>query len=295
MKVFDAAQVFKVIVEQGSMIKAAKHLKLSPSLVSKRLYFLENQLGIQLLRRTTRHIELTEAGEIFFERIADIIENWDASLEEINSLTGNPKGTIRISSPQPLSSRLFIPIFRGFQESYPGIRLELINTKYEHLPLMAADITICRKLDELNSFSYIALPLFTYTNALYASPAYLANNFEPKTIADLANHQCLCYGTGKTEYTWKFRNSKEVTIRPYLTSDSTENIISSAVNGLGVAYIPRKLINQELEHKQLINILPNSRSRNFETYLYYQKLKFTPQKIRLFIDYLKKYFDTTAQ
>lgn len=134
MKIFDSALIFKAIVEHGSMIKAAEALGQNPSVISKKLMYLERELGLQLLKRTTRHIELTETGEVFYERIRNISQSWDASIEEVTSLNTHPKGTLRISSPQPLSSRLIVPTLSDFQTRYPGIKLELINTNYEELP-----------------------------------------------------------------------------------------------------------------------------------------------------------------
>ncbi|GAA6152168.1 LysR family transcriptional regulator [Pseudoteredinibacter isoporae] len=290
MKVFDSALIFKAIVEHGSMIKAAEALSLNPSVISKKLMHLESELGVQLLKRTTRHIELTETGEVFYERIRNISQHWDASIEEVTSLNTHPKGTIRISSPQPLSSRLIVPTLKAFQQQYPGITLELMNTSYEQLPNLSADITICRKLDELNASSFVGVPLFKYQNSLFASPGYLDRHAEIKHISDVQKHRCLVYGVGKPNYSWTFSNYNEITIEPYICSDNTEIIISSASSGLGLAYIPEAIISSELSSGALINVLPDHKSKPFETYLYYQKMSYTPQKIRLLIDYLKGCF-----
>lgn len=287
---FECALVFKAIVEHGSMIKAAEAQSLNPSVVSKKLMFLERKLGLQLLKRTTRHIELTEMGEVFYERIANISQNWEASIGEVTSLNTHPKGTIRISSPQPLCSRLIVPMLYKFQKQYPDIRLELIHTNYEELPNLGADITICRGLEEFNSSSFVGIRLFKYQNSLFASPDYLNSHPKIEIVSDLQQHQTIVYGVGKPHYDWKFSDEQEVRINPYIISDSTEIVIASAVNGLGVAYIPKSIIGDELNHNLLVNILPDHASRPFETYLYYQKMNFTPQKIRLLIDYIKEYF-----
>ena len=290
MKIFDTAIIFKTIVDQGSMVAAANVLCVTPSVISKKLGYLEEQLGLQLLKRTTRHVELTEAGEIFYERILRISSAWDASLEEVISLHSNPKGTLLISSPQPLCSRLIVPILNNFQAQYPDIKLELLSTKYEQLPHSSADITICRKLDEFNSTSYVGISLFTYHNLLFASQNYLDKNPDIIQVENLKKQQCITYGVGKSTYEWEFDKYPLVSISPYITTDSTEIIISSAVNGLGVAYIPQEIIQSELAYDQLSRVLPNVRSKPFETYLYYQNVKFLPQKQRLFIDFIKSYY-----
>ncbi len=289
MKVFETAVIFKTIVDKGSMVGAASALCVTPSVITKKLSHLEKQLGLQLLKRTTRHIELTEAGEVFYERISKISGDWNDSIEEVVSLHSKPKGTLKISSPQPLFSRLVVPILQNFQAQYPDIKLEILNTKYEQLPHPFADITICRKLDEFNSTSYVGISLFTYQNLLFASHNYLGRKPKITQVEDLKKHQCITYGVGKSTYQWEFDNLPLVSIKPYMTADSTEIIISSAVNGLGIAYIPQEIIQTELAYDQLTSVLPDVRSKPFETYLYYQNIKFLPQKKRLFIDFIKNY------
>ncbi len=290
MKTFDAAMIFKAIVEQGSMAGAAKRLCVTPSVISKKLNYLEEGLDLQLLRRTTRHIELTEAGEVFYERITDISESWNNAIEEVVSLHSNPKGTLQISSPQPLCSRLLVPILQEFQAQYPDIKLELVHISYDKIPHPNADITICRKLDGFNSANYVGIPLFTYYNSLFASKKYLDKSPKITQVQDLKKHQCITYGVGKPDYQWEFAKEPSVSIIPYMTSDNTENIIASAVSSLGIAYIPQEILQTELTYEQLTSILPEVKSKPFETYLYYQNMKYLPQKKRLFIDFLKNYF-----
>jgi LysR family transcriptional regulator for bpeEF and oprC len=290
MKIFDNAIVFKTIVDQGSMAGAANALCVTPPVVSKKLSYLEKQLGLQLLKRTTRNVELTEAGIVFYEQISKISIAWNASLDEVISLNSNPKGTLTISSPQPLCSRLIVPILNNFQALYPDIKLELINSKYEKLPHPSADITICRKLDDFNSINYIGIPLFTYNNLLFASPKYLEKKPDISNTTDLQHHQCLAYGTGKPNYEWNFDNFPAVKLTPYITSDSTEIIIASAINGLGIAYLPQEIIQAELAYNQLTRVLPKVKSKPFYTYLYFQKIQYLPRKKRLFIDFIKNYY-----
>jgi len=290
MNTFDAALVFKTIIQQGSMVKAAEALHIHPSVISKKLVYLENQLGLQLLKRTTRNIELTEAGHIFYERITALSNNWDASIEEVKDLNDHPKGTLRICSPQPLSSRFIAPILQDFQQQYPDIKFELIHASYEQLPHNNADITICRKLENFNSSNFVGVPLHTYQNGLYASPAYLRNRPKIESHQDLEKQNCIVYKSGKDKYIWQFDNQKKIEIQPSLIADNTEVIISSAVNHLGIAYIPAVILPLELQQKTLVPVLPNYQSKIFETYIYYQKMEFIPLKMRVFIDYLKKSF-----
>jgi len=293
---FDSALIFKTIADHGSMVKAAEKLSLSPSVVSKKLLFLETELGLQLLRRTTRHIELTEAGRVFYDRITNISQRWDDSIEEITDLNRNPQGTIQISCPQPLCSRMVVPILKKFQTLYPDIRFELLHATLDQLPHPSADITISRKLEALNSANFVSVPLCVYENALFASPSYVEAHAQLEVLDDLHKHQCLTYGVGKLKCEWFFNDGHVIEFAPYLASDNTEIIVSSAVNGLGIAYIPEVILQKELAEKVLIPVLPMLKSRLFETHLYYQKMTYMPQKMRLLIDYLKaEFLDVTLK
>jgi DNA-binding transcriptional LysR family regulator len=287
MKTYNAAQVFKTIIDQGSMIKAAEFLSISPSVVSKKLAFLEGELGAQLLKRTTRKLELTEAGSVFYERICDISNCWISALEEVAHLNSQPTGTLRICAPQPLSSRLLVPALQGFQRLYPKIKLEVVHKVYEELPDMQADLTICRKLLSFNSSNVVGLPLFNYQNGLFAAPSYLQRYSEIQMLNELSDHQCINYGVAKQKHSWVFTNGSRIVIEPTVVSDNTEIIISSAVNGFGICYIPAVIIENELKENSLVAVLPELQSSVFETYLYYQKLNVVPKKLRLMIDFLK--------
>lgn len=287
MNTFDAAKIFKVIVEQGSMVGAANMLQLSPSVVSKKLQQLESTIEQQLLKRTTRNIELTEAGQLFYERITALSDQWDSLITEVTDINAAPNGVLKICSPQPLSSRFITPIIHQFQEQHPNIRFEFIHIPYEQLPYVNADITICRKLAAFNSASFIGVPLMSYQNALYAAPDYLRSHPAISNIEDIKQHRLICYSANKSKYVWEFNNGKTLEIEPYIASNNTEVIIASAVNKLGIAYIPQLIIQPELRSNQLVSILPEYQSQLFETYLYYQKSAFVPAKVRVFIDYLR--------
>jgi DNA-binding transcriptional LysR family regulator len=287
MKTYNAAQVFKTIIDQGSMIKAAECLSISPSVVSKKLAFLEDELGAQLLKRTTRKLELTEAGGVFYERICDISKHWSSALEEVTHLNSQPTGILRVCAPQPLASRLLVPVLQEFQRLYPKIKLEVVHKVYEELPDMQADLTICRKLLSFNSSNVVGLPLFNYQNGLFAAPTYLQRHSEIQMLNELSDHQCINYGVAKQKHSWVFSNGSRIVIEPTVVSDNTEIIISSAVNGFGICYIPAVIIENELKANSLVSVLPELQSSVFETYLYYQKLNVVPKKLRLLIDFLK--------
>ncbi len=292
MDAFNRALLFKQVVEQGSLAAAARAMSISPSVVSKRLAELEQQLGVQLLRRTTRRIALTEAGDRFYQQIRPLSSQWQTLLDETSNLGKTPKGKLSIAAPQPLLSRMLLPQVIQFKNRHSGIDVLLQATAYEQLPLFNADISICRKLETFDSSTTVGVPLCDYRNRLFASPAYLAKHGIPEAIETLSQHQCLAYGT-QQDMNWTFEHNKSVTITNALPSDNTEVLINAAVLGQGIVYIPALLITAELSRGELASILPDHQSKIFQAWAYYQKMDYIPQKLRIFVDYLKRSYSST--
>ena len=192
---FDDALLFKTIVDQGSLAKAGDQLGINASAVSKRLARLEQQLGNQLIRRTTRRLELTESGHYFYQQLLPLQHQWQNAWEETASLGNEPRGILCIATPQPVASRFLMPRLRRFHEHYPHIQLELTHEHYEQLPAATADLSICREIDGYNASSMVASLLCEYHNQLFASPKYLAQHSTPLQLTDLTNHDGLTYST----------------------------------------------------------------------------------------------------
>ena len=289
MQVFDQALIFKRVVELGSMAAVARELSLSPSVVSKRIAQLEQQLAVQLLRRTTRRISLTEAGELFYKQLGQVSGQWQSLLDETASLGQQAKGRLLIAAPQPVLSRVLLPLVAQFQLAYPLVEVALQNVLYHQMPLAAADITIGRRLENLDSGAMVGTRLCNYQNALFAAPNYLKDKGMPTKMADLTSHACLSYGIGQHSAQWHFEKGS-VTVSGPICSDNTEVIINAAVLAQGIAYVPKMIIKQELEREQLVAVLENLKSNDFEMWGYYQKMDYVPLKLRVFIDFIKQYF-----
>ena len=289
MQVFDQALLFKRVVELGSMAAVARELSLSPSVVSKRIAQLEQQMGVQLLRRTTRRISLTQAGDVFYQQLGPLSGQWRSLLDETASLGKEAKGRLLIAAPQPVLSRVLMPLVAKFRLAYPLIDVALQNVFYHQIPLAAADITIGRKLEKFDGASIVGTRLCTYQNGLFASPDYLSSKGAPETFEELKAHDCLPYGIHKQEFEWQFKQGTVAVSGP-ICSDNTEVIINAAVLGQGIAYIPEMIIGQELSRCELTPVLEELQSEHLEMWGYYQKMDYVPLKLRVFIDFIKSHF-----
>ncbi|WP_438464425.1 LysR family transcriptional regulator [Marinomonas sp. PE14-40] len=295
MNRFEQASLFLLVVEQGSLAGAARLKNISPSVVSKRLAELESALGVQLLRRTTRRMTLTEAGESFYKQMRHLDGQWQSLLDETASLGQEAKGILRLAAPQPVLTRVLLDVVTAFRQAHPQIEVVLQTAEYTQLPLAEADISLCRMLEKLDTATTVGVPICHYRNALFASPIYLANTQiqELNTLDDLKCQECLPYGLTSPN-TWSFINNegaeKSLMVNSKLLTNNTEVIIQAAIAAQGVAYIPGMIITQELAENKLQPILTHLASRDFQLWAYYQKLDYVPLKVRLFLDFIKDYF-----
>lgn len=279
---FENALLFKCIVEEGSLTKAATKFQLNASAVSKRLNKLESSLGTQLIKRTTRQLLLTEAGECFYEKVVRLQHDWQTAIDETSYYGNNIQGTLIIAAPQPLASRFLMPVIAQFSQQYPAIKINIHHQQIEHLPCLSADISISRELDHYDSQSMRVRPFFRYHNSLFASPAYLEKHDKLEQLEDLPAHRCICYPNTST---WHFAQHS-IELENSFTMNNAEIMISAAAQGLGIAYLPAVIIRKELQSGALVPVLDSYQSKPFNTCIYYMQADFMPQKIRAFIDFL---------
>jgi DNA-binding transcriptional LysR family regulator len=213
---------------------------------------------------------------------------WQSLLDETASLGQEIKGVLTIAAPQPVLTRVLLAALTEFQQYHPKLKLVLQATEYTDMPSSQADLSFCRQLEKLDTATTIGLPLCDYSNSLYAAPQYLSGS-SPQQLSDLTQHQCLAYGLS-SPVEWAFANGGRIEIHSHALSNNTEVLIQSAIAGQGIVYIPGMIIQKELENQQLIPLLPELRSRDFQLWAYYQKLDYVPLKVRIFLDYLKQYF-----
>lgn len=285
MNDFDNAQLFKCIVEQGSLAKAAKAFNINPSAVSKRLSQLEHSLQTQLINRTTRRISLTEAGHYFYSKVNHLQYEWQAVLDETSSLSKEVKGNLRITSPQPLFSRFLMPLIAEFQKVYPEVSFDFVHQQIDQLPSMDADISISKEIDHYDSNKMVARPFYQYQNQLYASPTYLARHSAIESWRDIGQHPCLVNEAQKHKAMWHF-TEHTIDIEKSISVNNAEIMISAATHGMGIIYLPPEILGKELKEKTLVPVLPELHSRSFHTCAYYLKTEFIPRKLRAFLDFL---------
>ncbi|MGF1700087.1 LysR family transcriptional regulator [Photobacterium makurazakiensis] len=278
---------FVTVVEQGSLAQAANKLNTSSSALSKRLSWLEKQLGVQLLKRTTRSLTMTDAGKLFYQRSARLLEDWHQMLAETTSTYGEVSGVLRIGAPLATGSRLLVNYLAEFLETYPKIQVELHTITPGQLPDLNLDVFISKELTDFNSSSYIATRLFTFQHGFYAAPSYLEGKPLIETPAQLAEHNCLLFGTHGHEQEHTFENDLRLRLKGNFTTQNPEALVAAAVSGMGIILAGGNTVKRELSKGLLVPVLPELKQPMNSAYAYYPKLDYNHVKTKLFIDFIK--------
>ena len=282
-------KIFARVVEAGSLSAAGRELHISPTVISKRLTRLEEHLGVRLLQRTTRQLTLTEIGEGYHERVVRVLDALEDS-ETFVSGTGTPRGVLRVSAPTAFSRLHVAPRLRGFFERFPDIRLEL-DLSDHYVDLVGGGFDVVVRIGDLEDSSMVARKLAPNRRIFCATPEYLAEHGEPRTLDDLAQHRLL---TASAVIEWNLEGpggSAVIHPRSILETNSSEVVREAVVSGMGIGLRSTWDVSNELRNGTLKRILPDYvGSPKVAIYAIYPSRRLVPPKVRAFVDYLTELF-----
>lgn len=282
---FNEAAVFVRVVQAGSFSAAARQLGLPTSTISTRVARLEKRLGVTLLQRTTRKLNLTEAGALYFEHASmglGYLLEAEAALDEARQ---QPQGVLKVTAPADLGDVLLGSLIAQMQQTYPALSLELMLTQ-SYVDLVAEGVDVAIRTGELRDSSLIAKSLGTIQWALFASSNYLQEAGQIATPTDLAQHQCVQF-TSMGRHHWELQRGTTA-IRVPLAARTLVNSIgvvrAMAESGQGVALLPTFICQPTVQAGGLQRVLPEWRGQADAVHLVYPKQRFMPPKLRGFID-----------
>ncbi|HHF3167498.1 TPA: LysR substrate-binding domain-containing protein [Vibrio diabolicus] len=287
--------IFYHLIEQGSFSAAARHMSLTKSVVSKRIAKLEQELGVQLLYRTTRTLTLTEAGRAFFTHAKAVYQAVATAEESIVGLGKNLSGNIKVSVPT-ISGELILPqVINEFNQKYPDINIDMdLDNRFVDIVNESFDLAI--RTGVLPDSSLIARKLVDANWIVCASPQYLAKHGIPKQPQALDKHNCLVYSyqeTGARE--WAFKEGDEVyqiTVDGNLCTNNSSVLRNVALLGQGIIYVPRVLVYEDLKQGSLIQLFKDETAKCLGIYAVYPYTRQQPEKIKIFIDHLYTSFQS---
>jgi DNA-binding transcriptional LysR family regulator len=286
----DTMRVFVTALNEGSLARASQRLGRSPAAVTRAIAALESHVGTTLLHRTPRRLQLTEAGDRYIAVCRHVL----AQLDEADlSATGDgvaPHGVLTVTAPVMFGTRILRPIVGQFLREYPAVQVRyvLLNRMTNFVD---EGIDVGLRIAALQDSALIALRIGEVRRVLCASPAYLARRSAPKTISDLAGHDCIAIEPTSAEDIWSFpplpgrKMSRTVRIRPRLMVNADEAAVSAAVDGEGIVRILSYKIQQEVLDGKLVILLPNDQPPPVPVHLVATEHRLALSKVRAFMDF----------
>jgi len=295
MQQYDLTELkaFITVVEMGGFNRAAEQLEASAAAVSRRVSGLENALGTKLLNRTTRQIDLTEAGKQFYADIVNILESLEEAEEKIQTGRETIRGSLRVAAPLSFGIGRIAPILPVFMKRHPELKVHL-QLEDRFTDLVADGIDVAIRIGALKDSTLVATRLASVPRVFCASPEYLADHGEPATLAELAGHNCLQYSLMSTRESWGFlmeEHNRDIEITGSLSTNNGDVLKEAAVQGLGITLMPTFIVEDALEDGRLQTILSEYCPRPFGLYAVRPSRHFTPVRVLTLIDFLKNQFD----
>jgi len=301
MDKFSDMAMFVSIVKHQGLAAAGRELGLSPATMTARLQALEERYGVKLLNRSTRHVSLTDSGELYYKACLEILDNVSEAENLIQNGVKEVKGPLKIAAPKDIGKQYILPILSEFCQQYPDVIPYLyLNDNLSNIAESGMDIVI--RYGELVDSSLISRRLSPSRRVLCASPEYLAKYGTPLTPQDLVEHDCLAMLRSNEELkTWHFQDhdmKKSITVVPKRFSDDGEVIRYWALKGEGIALKSVLDVQDDINNQRLVTLL-NGYMKNFNTStsvssadlnVVYISKKYQPKRIRLFLDYLLENF-----
>ncbi|MGV7212329.1 LysR substrate-binding domain-containing protein [Bradyrhizobium sp. UFLA05-112] len=286
-------RAFAKVVELGSFSEAGRALRLSRSAVSKYVGELEDELGVQLLNRTTRRVSPTENGQAYFERVLGIIGELEAADHAVTQSQATPRGLLRVNAPMSFGTLRLGPAIAEFMQRYPELRIQLVLSDENVDPLQdGLDVTL--RIADLESSSLIARKIAPIARVICASPDYFRSHGVPSHPNDLRDHNCLTYGFLSTGNQWKLSGKDgDHWIQPSWTLcvNNAEVLRDAAVAGRGIALLPVFIGEDALQTGRLRTCLDDYHAPPLTLYALYPPTRHLALKVRLFIDFLVERFE----
>jgi DNA-binding transcriptional LysR family regulator len=283
---------FTQVVQRGSFAAAARELRLSRSAVSKYVIELEQELGVQLLSRTTRSVRPTENGQAYYERCTAILAELEEADLAVTRLQSEPRGLLRVNAPMSFGTLHLGRAVADFMERHPQVQIQLILSDQQVDPVQEGfDITL--RIADLPSSSLIARRIAPARRVICAAPSYLARRGTPRHPDELRNHDCLTYGHLATGNQWKLTGPDGdhwIPISWTLCTNNAEVLRDAAVKGRGIALLPTFIAGADLRQGSLQSILSDYRAPEISIYAIYPETRHLSAKVRLFIDFLIERF-----
>lgn len=290
-------RTFVEVMRRCSFAAVAREKDVAPSSISRAISSLEEELGVRLFQRSTRRLEPTEAGLLYYEHVEPLIDELERAQTIASDLSDHPHGTLRITAPVTFGQITLIPLLPELSSLYPDLTLEVLMSD-NMADLLVEHIDIALRLGPLTDSSFVATQLCELSFVVCSSPAYIDKHGRPETLADIEQHNCLLFPLPGYSSRWRFRDStgkvQEVPVHGHCYISNALSLKQCAMADMGLVLLPRWVVWRELADGQLVDLFPefDVTATEFDSsaWLLYPSRSYLPLKVRVFVNFMKEKF-----
>jgi DNA-binding transcriptional LysR family regulator len=286
-------RVFAQVVEAKSFSAAADKLGMSKSLASRHVSALERALSVKLLNRSTRKLSLTEAGAVYYEHCARIVQEAELAEQRLTRTQSEPAGLVKVTAVPAFAVRHVLPALSEFYQKYPKIQVKLFCSN-RPLDLGDEGFDLGIRVSFAPDPNLVARKLAANRSVLCASPAYLKRRGIPRRIEDLSKHECVLFPAIAPKGVWTLRRDRRkysVQVAGVFETDEMDVVRAAVAAGLGISFLPHYMVGDALQQGQLVPLL-----RQYQVvpesaiYLVYLPNRTLSSRVRALIDFLAARF-----
>jgi DNA-binding transcriptional LysR family regulator len=285
MAELDNVLIFVKVAQFESITRAARSLGMPISTVSRRLSALESELGVSLLRRTTRRVTLTPQGRDYFNQCQEPLILLQEAERVLTGAQTKPEGLLRVTVPVILGQEPFLDLVSRFLKEYPRIRIDLFITNL-FLDLIADNVDVAVRFGELEDSSVVATRLGKSVRYVVAAPEYLNGRKPLEEPADLKQHACVMLNAKNNESDWDLvsgRKKVRIHVSGSISSRDFNSVSTFVYRGHGVGLLPSNYCDEPIAKGRLIRLMPQWSSPEIPVFAVYPSRKFLPARLSVFL------------
>ncbi|GJJ02075.1 LysR family transcriptional regulator [Duganella rhizosphaerae] len=276
-------------MSKGSLSAAARAEGIAPAMIGRRLDALESRLGVKLLQRTTRKLALTNEGAAFLEDCQRILAELEEAETAVAERSAHATGHLMISAPAGFGRQHVAPLIPSFLAEHRDVSVTL-NMSDRVVDIVGEGIDVAIRIASLSDSNLVSVKLADNERVVVAAPSYLKRHGEPKTLADLAKHNCLAISSEGSQRGWTFRdNGKNVVMKVggNMGSNDGQVLHDWALAGKGLAWRSMWEVGNEIEAGKLQTVLNEHAAPGNDIYAVFAQRRHLPLRIRAFVDFLR--------
>lgn len=288
MDTLELIRTFREVANRGSFSVAARSLDVSKANVSKYVAELESRLGVRLLNRTTRTVSLTDAGALLLERSAPLVEMVELTRLELQQRSKLPSGRLRLTAPQGLGHNDLPVLLAQFMAKYPDVTVSLDLSNHV-LDMVQEGIDLALRIGRIPDGNVIVRKLQQLAFVVCATPGYWEQHGLPEHPDDLADHDALTFSVRDTGHEWRFEVDGlpyDVPVRSRINTTDPMPLIALALQGLGMLWAPRNIVEGHLESGALQGVLQEFSPRDIWLYAAYTQRRHNSAALKALIAFL---------